>query len=1010
MAATAGVASGHPQRMLLVEDLTRQCFMGYEDAGADELRGMVRLFERRSSQVSAQQRQVAEQFANTAKMVSLAQQRLQQMHGAEAEAERHAENLTSELASAEQRLTRRGEELAHATAQAAAASAAALAAETRATAEAEAAQALRAAQSRLEAVTMPPAPALGSLRGPPVPTPTPTRPPAHPSRYRTGDDDEVVIADEESDDLFAVEPSFRQSSVDASVRGSQDNSRAGASGLRYLMGRRQAAPGGVSDSAPCDDVVTVGLAADAGAKVGFDASGGYGERGIGRRAASVAVAQDPVAAPSSRSVAAVTATASAKPHGGTSSTGRLALIDRLYEDCVARSAAANEAQGLSSEGVGATGGGSGKRCRADAVWLVLADLAGKEATVETELPRLAALLQGRFGCSDGTATGVAGDAEVSRDAFRSLVCDALDLRRSHEKQRYEEGGGVVGLSEGASTAETGGSVLGEDVGLSCRDTAGTPLTQRSRNMACGRMNTVAEEGATATSNLGGRLPTKDILWSSLPSWSMELSRLSVTDGGALGVEPKRTGDSAPADQSPALSGTAAEHWRAVCDTMGQLCDRAADDSVGRGGSSDGTVGDGFASLLQSMRSCLALFVRCFAEEARARLRNSHASTGRLLEQRRRTVDELGARLEAQDVEIRKLMEERSTLTARADNAESQASHSGALVSTLRMELFQAKDTLARTVAASAAAAPDPAEAPALQRLQTLVETLRGDLEAERVRCAMAEQARGDAERKVEQLEARVREGCFADVPADAQQSALRGLGTADDQALGNGDPHSSVVQRAVDAEQALRSELEVSRSDLGQTSEQEDFTAAVDGAMLQERLSEMHGGNFFDKVSFRRQSRQKRFVRLTFDLRRIEWGQSSRGPFTALSVEAILRVDFGDASRAYRSFEFTGRSGRPSPGLCLSISTPSRSLDLIASSEREVENWVLGLNEVVSYCPERQRLTVQDFLLRRAILRVEDENEKKDVTDSDLDSASTPGSLRGRGGAALKRMLPSRWT
>jgi len=132
----------------------------------------------------------------------------------------------------------------------------------------------------------------------------------------------------------------------------------------------------------------------------------------------------------------------------------------------------------------------------------------------------------------------------------------------------------------------------------------------------------------------------------------------------------------------------------------------------------------------------------------------------------------------------------------------------------------------------------------------------------------------------------------------------------------------------------------------------------------------MHGGTWFEKVSFKRSLKQKRFMRLSFDLRRIEWAQHERGPFKVLSVDAILRVDYGDASRTFRNYEF-GRKDRPAAVRCFSISTPSRSLDLIASSEREVEVWVLGLNEVVPYRMERQRFTAQDYLVRRAILRLE---------------------------------------
>merc|ERR1712232_135067 len=154
--------------------------------------------------------------------------------------------------------------------------------------------------------------------------------------------------------------------------------------------------------------------------------------------------------------------------------------------------------------------------------------------------------------------------------------------------------------------------------------------------------------------------------------------------------------------------------------------------------------------------------------------------------------------------------------------------------------------------------------------------------------------------------------------------------------------------------------------------EEHQYTMAtpVDATFDQDRISEMNGGSWFEKVGFRRQVRQRRFVRMSFDLSRIEWGTHPRGPCKVIPVADISRIDFGDASRSFRCFEF-GHVNRPHPVLCLSISTAFRSLDLVARSEREVESWVLGLNAVVAYPPERQRFTAQEFLLRRAMLKLE---------------------------------------
>lgn len=209
-----------------------------------------------------------------------------------------------------------------------------------------------------------------------------------------------------------------------------------------------------------------------------------------------------------------------------------------------------------------------------------------------------------------------------------------------------------------------------------------------------------------------------------------------------------------------------------------------------------------------------------------------------------------------------------------------------------------------------------------------------------------------------------------------------------------------MLQRAVEAEEALRRELEEVRGELDRHRERKDqeeraTSAAADAAAVEARLGELHGGAFFEKVAFHRQQKQMRFVRLTFDLKRIEWAARERGPFKVLPVDAILRVDYGDASRTFRCFEF-GRKDRPQPGFCMSISTPSRSLDLIAKSERDIEMWVLGLNEVVPYRPERQRFTAQDFWVRRAILKAEANGPDDDVDESECTSNSTASTVSRR--------------
>jgi len=179
------------------------------------------------------------------------------------------------------------------------------------------------------------------------------------------------------------------------------------------------------------------------------------------------------------------------------------------------------------------------------------------------------------------------------------------------------------------------------------------------------------------------------------------------------------------------------------------------------------------------------------------------------------------------------------------------------------------------------------------------------------------------------------------------------------------------------AEVTLQAELEAAREELEQRREEqmlreeaEDEAAAAQAAHVQDRLDEMLQGAWFEKLAFRRQVRQPRFVRLTRDFQYLEWSAKEDCDFKRMPINAVLRVDYGDASRTYRALEF-GRDAPP-VSLCFSILTPSRSLDLIAQSERQVKVWMLGLNEVVPYRPERQRFTAQEFRLRRALLRLED--------------------------------------
>merc|ERR1719440_134964 len=84
-------------------------------------------------------------------------------------------------------------------------------------------------------------------------------------------------------------------------------------------------------------------------------------------------------------------------------------------------------------------------------------------------------------------------------------------------------------------------------------------------------------------------------------------------------------------------------------------------------------------------------------------------------------------------------------------------------------------------------------------------------------------------------------------------------------------------------ENSLHRELEQARSELAwhhenedRRQKQQDDIIAADVAGIQSRLGQMHAGNLFDKMSFKRNARQCRYVRLTFDCRRVEWAQNQR--------------------------------------------------------------------------------------------------------------------------------------
>jgi len=281
----------------------------------------------------------------------------------------------------------------------------------------------------------------------------------------------------------------------------------------------------------------------------------------------------------------------------------------------------------------------------------------------------------------------------------------------------------------------------------------------------------------------------------------------------------------------------------------------------------------------------------------------------------------------------------------------------------------------------------------LNGLAEIVSALRAELDAAEQHREAAEVARRRAEEELKAVVQRHEEqmmGCQrntkcsqASVPLVSLSSSLSSLPYVQPADLGATsvrpghllDELKGVAYNSV--EQKLRKEFQDARGELEKQQQQDAAAAAADAAGVEMRLSQMHAGTVFGKVSFKRSVKQSRYVRLTFDCSRVEWAQHQRGPFNSVLLNSIIRVDYGDTSRAFRCFEF-GRHDRPPPGLCLSICTSTRSLDLIASSERDVEVWMLGLNELIPYHLERQRFTVQDFFLRRAMIHLEADKRGRD--------------------------------
>lgn len=1082
--------AGTNGRQVLVEDLTRQCFLGYEDADEEEIRGMVRLFESKSAQASAQQRRAFEELAGTTRLVSLAQQRLQQLDEGETEAEARAgafecelgvaraalrdqessaqasaEALMAQLAEAqaalasspppgeastnlcarleaevasgtagggeaeaeleaalrrlsslERRVARRdaslakaGEELqaakeeiaeheavvanaaeAAASTEAAAAAAAQAAAEVPSGAAAfapnlrysqEAPSPPRAQHNGLRHVAAADAPsAVDSEEQVPVSAhaaaaparaafvivqdpsvaPMPQARPTVPSiatsgpvessvttssdrrRARSGGSTIAPVALSYQDDgVVLSSPTGKQggemqNAMDSLARSTDVE----GAGVRYLLGRRQPNQG-FGEEAAIGGEIEESMEPDVDSRqVEVTAEMQHAQIALDRQSSN------------GTDVAHFRSSwAAAQPTALTAST--TGLVDRLYDECLAR--------------------GGGHLRGASAVRRVLLELSGEgnndpDAPVN-EPPQLGNILR---------HLGSSVDADVTRAQFRALVGDALALRQSQEVSRYEAGDSML-----ASMADLHPERL--------RDIPELPESQM-------------QNAVDAAMLRGSDQPLQQ--WPALQSWSVDFSKMSMDISGRKSLE------------APPCTGTAAEHWASIETALEKLI-TASSQMPGANGASE----------LKDLRLLAMAFAQSFQDEAHAqlrhRLRAAQGKLGTLLDQRKRAVEDLGVQLEAKDAAVQRAIEECTGLTARLRAATQRAEHAEQLAAASLADLERARAEAAEAAehravhrqvtvpigTSSSEPLPTPppiAEPVALMpgaSMATFAETLRRELGAAEQQRDQAEAARRESEQRLAELSRRYDEDArtFHGGAAKPPPSASLSQSTAGKEWAGRPDSlleelegaaRDSMLQRAIEAEESLRRELEDVKGELErrkgeevEVHEEKAATAASDAASVEEKLGELHGGTFFDKVAFHRSLKQLRFCRLSFDLKRIEWGPRERGPMKMMSVDAIIRVDFGDASRTFRCFEF-GKGERPDPGLCMSISTPSRSLDLVAKRERDIEMWVLGLNEVVPYRPERQRFTAKDFYLRRAILKVESAKGEDDV-DSECRSNST---------------------
>ncbi|CEM06792.1 unnamed protein product [Vitrella brassicaformis CCMP3155] len=129
-----------------------------------------------------------------------------------------------------------------------------------------------------------------------------------------------------------------------------------------------------------------------------------------------------------------------------------------------------------------------------------------------------------------------------------------------------------------------------------------------------------------------------------------------------------------------------------------------------------------------------------------------------------------------------------------------------------------------------------------------------------------------------------------------------------------------------------------------------------------------------------------------------------------IPLEAVTRFEYGENSRAFRLQEF--RSDRDSPHLCFSVYTVARSLDFVASAEKDIETWVVGLSSLIPYQPGREFYTIDELRLKKCLLKMEYTNAGVaacSINQTDPPSAAHPApptATAAAGGPARPQVPP----